>query len=182
MSLLYTILSQRSQPNLSAASKTQRVDRASNMFRPSVSANEFQLALVNGGDDGDDKFDVVVPSHTEAEDAITRDVSVPKVAVKGGSRTNTGRPLQPDSDKPSFQVDAFEALRMQESGITLPTTGNNRQERTDRNEKKREKTAKNARPQRNKKAATNNRVNAKEGGLPQVAWIMSFGGSVSETH
>jgi hypothetical protein len=207
MSLLYTALLQRSKPNLSSASKIELVDRTSNTFRPSVSVKEFHLALIDDGDkaddnefhlgpeddgdkavaggdgdNGDGKFDVVVHARTDAEEVTTRDVSAPKVAVRGGSRTNTGRPPKSDSVKPSFQVDAFEALRIHETGMTLPTTGNNRKERKDTKEKKKKKTEKNARPQRNKEAANNNRVNAKEGGLPQVAWIMSFGGSVSETH
>jgi hypothetical protein len=137
MSLIYTIPFTRSQPQLLAASKTQLVDRASNMvFRPSVSAHEFHLAPMDDGDkaddgsDGDDKFDVVVPAHTDTGDATTRDISVPKLAVKGGIRTSPGRLTQPDSLKP-FQVDAFEALRMFESGMTFPTTGKNRKERKD---------------------------------------------------
>jgi hypothetical protein len=149
MSLIYTILFTRSQPKILAASKIQLMDRASSMvFRPSVSSNEFHLAPMDDGDKADD--DVVVPDRTDAEDATTRDISVPKVAVKGGSRTNTGRPSQLDYVKP-FQVDAFEALRMYESGMAFPTTGNNRKERKDTKEKKRKKTENNVRPQRNKK-------------------------------
>jgi hypothetical protein len=56
------------------------------------------------------------------------------------------------------------------------------EERPQRKKKKRQKQEeeKEERPQRNKKAASNNRANAREKALPQVAWIMSFGGSVSK--
>jgi hypothetical protein len=178
MSLLFTILFTRIQPNLLAASKIQLVDRASNVLF-SVSANEFHLGPVDDGDgDGDDdRSDVVALAPTDAGDATTRDISLPKSDVKG-IRTNTGRPPLPDSVKP-FQVDAFEALRMYGSATTLPTTDgnnrNNRKEKKDKKERKRKKKEEKARPQRNKKAANNNRAK----GLPQVAWIMSFGGSVS---
>jgi hypothetical protein len=169
MTLLFTALFTRVQPNLLAASKIQVVDRASNVFRPSVSADEFQLDTVDDDDNN-------------AEEATTRAISVPKGAVKGiRANANTGRPPLPDSVKP-FQVDAFEALRMYGSATTLPTTGNNRKESKDTKQNEREKKGEKARPQRNKKAANNIRANTREGGLPQVAWIMSFGGSVSEMH
>jgi hypothetical protein len=196
MSLLFTALYTGIQPNLLAASKIKVVDRASNEFRPSVSANEFHLGLVGGGDkkefeggDGDDDDGFVaglLAPTTNAKDATTRVVSVPKVAVNvKGTPTNTGRSPLPDSVKP-FQVDAFDALQMFESGATLPTTGNNRKESKDakpedRKREKRQKQESKERPQRNKKAADNNRANTRDGGLPQVAWIMSFGGSVSES-
>jgi hypothetical protein len=204
MSLLFTALFTRLQPNFQAASNIQVVDRAtSNVIRPSVSANEFHLGTVDGGDkkadaggEGDnEKFDVVALASTDAKDATTRDISAPKSAVKGiRAGTDRSSPL-PDHVKP-FQVDAFEALRMYESGATLPTTRNNRKESKDtkQNERtkkekkerpprdKREKNEKIETPPRNKKTATSNRANTREEGLPQVAWIMSFGGSVSEMY
>ena len=188
------------QPNLQAASKIQVVDRKSNVIRPSVSANEFHLGLVDGGDKkadaggkvDDDKYDaVVLAPTTDAKDATTRGISVPKSSV------NTGRSPLPDSGK-SFRVDAFEALRMYESGTTPPTTDNNRKdskdtkpirkkkekrERSPRDKKEKgEKKENKERPTRSKKVANSNRANTREKGLPQVAWIMSFGGSVSEMH
>jgi hypothetical protein len=191
ISLLFTALFTRMQPSLQAASKIQVVDRSSKVLRPSVSTNEFHLGPVAGGDKkvDDDKFDAVVLAPTNM-DATTRDISVPKSAVKN-IRANTGRSSLPDSVKP-FQVDAFEALRMYESGTTLPTTDKTRKEskeiepirkkkeEKERSRDKKEKKEKRERPQRNKKAATSNRANTREGGLPQVAWIMSFGGSVSD--
>lgn len=190
MSLLFTIYFQRIQPNLPAASKSQVVDRTSNVFRTSVTANEFHIGPDGGDGDGDDdKVDAVVINPKDATDVTTRDMPVSSVGI----RANTGRSPLPDSVKP-FQVDAFEALRMYGSGMALPNTGNNRKENKDTEQKKRTKTEKRtkkekkkkdeekARPQQNKKAVNNNRANTREGGLPQVAWIMSFGGSVSEMH
>jgi hypothetical protein len=215
MSLVFTARYTRIQPklNLQEASGIQVVDRSksTNEFRrPSgVSTNEFHL---DGGDDDDEVDAVVLTPTTDTKDATTRDVSVPKVTVKNAkkdirAKTNTGRSPRSDSVK-SFQVDAFEALRMYDSGATLPDTDNARKEKKDakpkdrkkkekkekkqeeekeerpRRKKKREKQEeeKEERPQRNKKAASNNRANTREKGLPQVAWIMSFGGSVSEMH
>lgn len=88
LSLLFTTLFTCIQPNLLTASKLQLVDRARNEFRSNGSANELNLGPVDNGDKANDGDDVVVLAPADAEDAATRDISVPKGTVKSSSRIN----------------------------------------------------------------------------------------------
>jgi hypothetical protein len=186
LSLLFTIIFTFIQPNLLAATKVKFVDRASVSSRPVVSTREFQLG--GGDDDAVTAVDVVpvaqvqrpvlVPTVTNARVISRSPTKIAAKKKKSLTGMDTGRPPLPDSVK-SFEVDAFKALEMYELATTRPNTGANRKENKNMKQKmeKKEKKARNPMSQMSMKDASN-RVNTREG-FPQVAWIMSFGGSVS---
>jgi hypothetical protein len=186
--LVYTTLFTQLQPNLQTAIKVQFVDHAarSSKSRPAVPSHEFQIlaeALDNAGNSDTETSKNIaarpglIPLQQKA--ALGKPNKPQASTASRASSSSSSRPLRPKSSVRPFEMDAFEALRMYASGSAVRVSKSGG-ESSNSNARKADdsppRAQKDARKKKEKKIR--NRVKEQQGGLPRVAWIMSFGGSV----